>query len=111
GSTMFIIDPAYTLPLTLGVLIALFLQRDRRARYYSNVAGLSLSCIYLGWTVFAKFHIEQRVRAALVQQNIEWTSLLSTPAPFNSILWRFVVMAEGGYYEAYYSMLDKPHHV
>lgn len=111
GSTVFIIDPAYTLPLAVGVLVALFLRRESRARYYSNVAGLSLSCAYLGWTIFAKFHIEERVRAALVEQDVEWNSLLSTPAPFNSILWRLVVMADGGYYEAYYSVLDKPHHV
>lgn len=109
GSTVFIIDPAYTLPLALGVLVALFLQRDSRARHYSNMAGLSLSCAYLAWTVFAKFHIEDRVRTALADQNIEWSSLLSTPAPFNTILWRLVVMADGGYYEAYYSVLDRPH--
>jgi len=109
GSTIFIIDPAYTLPLALGVLTALFLQRERKARQVANVVGLGLSTLYLAWTVGAKFHIERRVKEALAAQQIAWSSLLSTPAPFNSLLWRLVIMAEGGYYEVYYHVFDKPH--
>lgn len=109
GSTIFIIDPAYTLPLALGVLAALFLQRESRARRVANLTGLGLASLYLAWTVGAKYHIERRTIDALAAQQIAWTSLLSTPAPFNSLLWRLVVMAEGGYYEAYYHVLDKAH--
>jgi len=111
GSTVFIIDPAYTLPLAIGVIIALTRARDSRARHYSNMVGLGLSCLYLAWSVVAKFHIEGRVKDALAGQGIVWTSLLSTPAPFNTALWRLVVMAEGGYYEAFYHVLDAPHQV
>ncbi|MAM70908.1 MAG: hydrolase [Gammaproteobacteria bacterium] len=111
GSTIFIIDPAYTLPLALGVLTALFLSRQSALRVYINFAGLSLSSLYLVWTVGAKFHMEDRIKEALAEQQIEYSRLLSTPAPLNTILWRFVIMVEGGYYEAYYSILDRSHEV
>ena len=109
GSTIFIIDPAYTLPLVVGVLTALFLKRESEGRQISAWLGLGLSSAYLVWTVGAKFHIERVMREELSDQELAWQSILTTPAPFNSILWRAVVMAEGGYYEAWYSMLDEPH--
>lgn len=111
GSTIFIIDPAYTLPLGLGVIAALCLSRDSRRRRLANAVGLGLSSAYLLWTVVAKFHVEAIIREQLQEQGIAHSAVLSTPAPFNTILWRFVVMAEGGYYEAYYSVLDAPHAV
>lgn len=111
GSTIFIIDPAYTLPLGIGVLIALRLPRDSQRRWRSNAIGLALSSSYLLWTVFAKFHVEGIIREQLQSQGIAHSQVLSTPAPFNTILWRFVVMADGGYYEAYLSVLDAPHAV
>lgn len=111
GSTIFIIDPLYTLPLGIGVLLALRLPRDSRRRWLSNALGLGLSSAYLLWSVVAKFHVEGVIRAQLDEQGIAYSSVLSTPAPFNTILWRFVVMVDGGYHEAWYSVLDAPHRV
>jgi len=111
GSTVFIIDPAYTLPLALGVLAAIFMQRESKRRKISNMIGLTVSCLYLLWTVGAKFYIEDRIKGELDRQQIAYDSLLSTPAPFNSILWRMIIMNQTGYYEAYYSVLDAPHQV
>lgn len=111
GSTIFIIDPAYTLPLAIGVVTALCLARDNRRRWLANVTGLALSSAYLLWSVVAKFQVEAIIRTQLDEQGIAHGAILSTPGPFSTILWRFVVMAEGGYYEAYLSVLDAPHRV
>lgn len=111
GSSVFIIDPAYTLPLGLAVLAAMFMRRESPRRALLNHCGLVVSCLYLAWGVAAKFHIEGRIKDELAGQGLQWSSLLSTPAPFNTILWRLVVMADGGYYEAWYSVLDAPHRV
>lgn len=111
GSTVFIIDPAYTLPLGIGVIAALCLAPGSRRRRMANGTGLALSSAYLLWTVGAKFHLEAVIDEQLQQQGIAHGAVLSTPAPFNTILWRFVVMAEGGYYEAYLGVLDAPHEV
>jgi inner membrane protein len=111
GSTVFIIDPAYTLPLSAGVLAALFMKRGSERRQASAWLGLGVSSAYLVWTLGAKFHVEKVIRDELSDQGVVWKTILTTPAPFNSILWRAVVMAEGGYYEAWYSMFDDPHQV
>jgi len=105
-STIFIIDPAYTLPLVIGVIAALVMTRQSDRGHLINRYGLILSSIYLAWTLVAKtivgHHIERNLRA----QGIEHRAVFSTPAPFNTLLWRAVVRDEAGYYEAYYSLLD-----
>lgn len=111
GSTIFIIDPAYTLPLGIGVVVALCLARDSRRRWIANLTGLALSSAYLLWSVVAKFQVESIIRTQLEEQGIAHSAVLSTPGPFSTLLWRFVVMAQGGYYEAYYHVLDSPHRV
>lgn len=107
GSVLFIIDPAYTLPLALGVLLCLILARDMSLGARLNAVGLAISTIYVGWAVAAKAHVDQVARTSLEDQGIAYNKLLSTPAPFNTLLWRVVVMQPGGYLEGYYSVLDK----
>ena len=105
-STIFIIDPAYTLPLLIGVIAALVMTRQSDRGHLLNRFGLVLSSIYLGWTLYAKIIVERNVEDALRDQGIGYQKIFSTPAPFNTLLWRAVVRDEGGYYEAYYSLLD-----
>ncbi len=105
-STVFIIDPLYTLPLLAGTLAALLMTRERGRGHLWNGAGLALSTLYLGWTLAAKLMVESKFETALERQGIEHRALFTTPAPFNSVLWRAVAMDSQGYYEGYYSLLD-----
>ncbi len=107
-STIFIIDPLYTLPLLAGIIAALVSRNLGRTW---NSAGLILSTLYLGWTAGAKLHVDSRVADALQQQQIEHRAVFTTPAPFNSLLWRTVVMDGTGYYEGYYSLLDEDNNI
>ena len=110
-STVFIIDPSYTLPLLLGVVAALVMTRDSDRGHLLNRYGLMLSSLYLGWTLIAKTIVDDNVENALREQGIEHERVFTTPAPFNSLLWRAVVRGEGGYYEAYYSLFDGDHDI
>ena len=105
-STIFIIDPAYTLPLLVGVTAALVMSRNRPLGHRLNWAGLALSSAYLAWTVAAKLHVEDIARESLARQGTTYEHLLTVPAPLNSILWRVVVADENGYYEGFFSFLD-----
>jgi inner membrane protein len=105
-STIFIIDPLYTLPLLVGVIAALVMSRDDVRGHRWNRAGLIVSSLYLSWTVAASFIAQQGFSSALQAQAIAHQKLYVTPAPFNSLLWRAVVIDEAGYYEGYYSLLD-----
>lgn len=105
-STIFIIDPAYTLPLLIGVIAALLAARHKIWGYTVNTIGLVLSTGYLLWTVGAKLHVENISRDALENQNIGFTRILTTPTPFNSLMWRILVINDMYYYEGFYSFFD-----
>ncbi len=102
--SMFIIDPLYTLPLLIGLGVAL--GRRQFAGLRANTAGLALSTLYLAWSVLAQAQVEQRVRAQLAREGEASAAILVTPTPLNTVAWRVVVMQPGGYREGFYSLLD-----
>ncbi len=107
GSAVFIIDPAYTIWLALGVLAVVLLNRQGMTGYRLNAAALAVSTAYLGWAFAAKAHVTGVAARSLEAQGISYAKLLSTPAPFNTLLWRFVAMhPDGSYSEGYYSLFD-----
>lgn len=107
--SLFIIDPGYTLPLLLGVLLALALGRWPWAGRL-NLAGLALSTAYIGWSVAAQAHVQALARHTLQAQGLRADHLLVTPTPFNTLLWRVVAVDAAGstYREGFYSLLDAP---
>ncbi|MBL0919240.1 MAG: metal-dependent hydrolase [Hydrogenophaga sp.] len=101
--SVFIIDLAYTLPLLIGVIVAV---ASPRIGFKANALGLLLSSAYLVWSVIAQQHVTQVARASLQRQGIAAERVLVTPAPFNTVLWRVVAMGADGYAEGYHSLLD-----
>ena len=83
-SSIFIIDPLYTLPLLAGCLF--FLARPPAKT--AIVAGLAVSTLYLGWSVLAQQVMTQRVQPALAAAGLENPDLLVQPMPFSTLLWR-----------------------
>jgi inner membrane protein len=56
--------------------------------------------------VGAKLRIENVARESLQQQNITYNKLLTVPSPFNTLLWRVLVVDDDKYYEGFYSLFD-----
>lgn len=112
-STIFIIDPLYTLPLLLPVLAALVAGvRDGTRR--ALAIGLAVSTTYLGFTVVAKTIIEQRAQETLRAHGITPVQVFSAAGPLNTILWRVVVKDDtGNYHEALAGLFDRqpPHFI
>lgn len=105
-STLFIIDPAFTLPLLAGVIVAATGVTRRRAGIALS-AGLILSSAYLGWSWVGKTQVERHALAALSPMGLAGAPMFSTPTPFNTVLWRVVVLTDDGYLEGYDSLLVK----
>ncbi|WAC44520.1 metal-dependent hydrolase [Pseudomonas sp. SL4(2022)] len=104
-SSIFIIDPLYTVPLCVAVAVSLLYGlRDKAGK--APTLALLLSSLYLGFTLGAKYMAEQRVAAELTNQGIEAQQIFSTPTPFNSLLWRVIVLDGGDYHEALVSWFD-----
>lgn len=108
-ATIFIIDPLFTLPLVVGCLYAAFLARRKSAGIVLN-ACLALSAAYLGWTWIAQGMVEHEARKALAARHLDDAPMFVTPTPFNSLLWRVVVLTDDGYLEGFDSLLvdDEP---
>lgn len=105
-STIFIIDPLYTVPLAAGLLTALWWTPTARARRLANYAGLALSSAYLLVTIGNKLHVEHVFETALQSQNRPAEQVLTKPTAFNNLLWMGITEAEDGFYVGYYSLLD-----
>jgi len=104
-SSVFIIDPLYSVPLLLGVLaVAIRGWQGRSIR--APALALLLSSLYLGFTLAGKQMAEQRVETALNGLGIRPERVFITPTPFNSLLWRAVVVDEEDYYETLVSWFD-----
>jgi inner membrane protein len=110
-SNLFIIDPLVTLPLLFGLGVVLWPKVDRLKASRMNTIGLSVSAVYIAWTLIAKVYIDHKVHIALEARNIESQAYMSTPAPLNSFLWRIVVSTDNEYYEGYASVFDSPEQV
>ncbi|NTS78372.1 metal-dependent hydrolase [Catenovulum sp. SM1970] len=104
-SSLFIIDPLYTVPLLVG-LIAILIKRSTGTEKW-NLWGVGLSSLYLSWSIGAKVYVDEKMHQGLKEQGVENYSLFSTPAPFNTLLWRGIAKTDKGYYEVYYSVFDK----
>ena len=107
-SSVFIIDPAYTLPLLIGVICTLIPKIQAATAYHINAAALVLSSLYLFCALILKVSIDDKVKTALNNRQIPVNAYISTPAPLTTLLWRIVVMSDGQYYEGYASVFDVP---
>jgi inner membrane protein len=105
-STIFVIDPLYTIPLALGVLSFFWLKRSPARAYRLNVYGLVISSLYLAWSVGAHAYVNGIARDSLEKLGYGSEQLITGPAPFNTLLWRTVAMTDSGYAEGFYSLLD-----
>lgn len=104
-NVIFIIDPLYTLPLLLPLL--LMMKRDRedpkRRRYVWF--GLVISTSYLAVAGLHKLQADRAFRCRLEDRPAAVASLATIPTPFNIFLWRGLVKEGNRLEEGYYSLL------
>ncbi|PSQ63193.1 MAG: metal-dependent hydrolase [Bacteroidetes bacterium QH_10_64_19] len=104
--TIFIIDPLYTVPLALGVLVSLYGPATAPARRWANYVGLGLSSAYLLLTVVNKQYIDHVFATALMQEAPGYERVFTAPTPFNNLLWQGIAETDDGFYVGLYSLLD-----
>lgn len=106
-----VIDPVVTLPLLVGLALALRWRRERPSRRWVSLCGLGLALGYLLTLGEVKLHMERLWRAELEGRGLEARRLFSKPTLGNGLLWRLVAEVEepdGGrsYWIGYRSLLD-----
>ncbi|UHQ22451.1 metal-dependent hydrolase [Lysobacter sp. 5GHs7-4] len=97
-SSIFIIDPLYTVWLLAACVWAWF-ARERRSAQPALLLGLALSSLYLGGSLWAKQRVDSAAQPALAAMGLGDAPRFSVPMPFNILLWRVVAMTPTGYVE------------
>lgn len=109
-SSIFIIDPLYTLPLLVGVLIAACSSANTLPTAQpprALLVGLILSSLYLAWSYGAQQWMTHRVLDQARSDHWAPKKMLVTPAPFTTLLWRVVMLDDQGQFtEGLVGVLD-----
>ena len=103
--TIFVIDPLYTLPLLIALIIALR-KPAASLRKKFVCRGIYVSSLYLALTCGLKLYALQQFKNALSQQHIAYSDLIVKPTAFNCILWNANVATTEAYLIGDYSLFD-----
>ncbi|MEM8876549.1 MAG: metal-dependent hydrolase [Pseudomonadota bacterium] len=104
--SMFIIDPAFTLPLLVVVIWAFAKSRWSSAFQRLVMSALMFSTVYIGLGMILQANAEARARAIFAESNIEPPNLFAIAAPFNIIVWKVIGQEEDRYHNLYLSLFD-----
>ncbi|MCK7542664.1 metal-dependent hydrolase [Marinobacter bryozoorum] len=88
-TSIFIIDPLYTLPLLVAVIAGLI----RPPAFRSQTIALALSSLYLVWALSAQTLVDRHVEQELTGEALQDAPRMVQPMPFTTLLWRVTVLA------------------
>lgn len=103
---IFVIDPLYTIPFAIFLLLAWIspVGSAKRARY--NWWGIGVSSAYMLVTIVLKFVTYDKFVQALDEQEIVYSTIQTKPSPMNTILWTANVQTEVAFLIGDYSFFD-----
>lgn len=103
---IFVIDPLYTIPFAIFLLLAWIspVGSSKRARY--NWLGIGISCTYMLLTIILKFVTYNKFVQTLDERQIAYSTIQTKPSPMNTILWTANVQTEDSFLIGDYSFFD-----
>ena len=104
--SVFVIDPLYTVPFIIFLILAMFQNRTALERKRYVKLGLIISSSYLLLTLVLKGIAFGKFEKALEVQGIAYNQINTRPAPFNTILWMANIETEDAYLMGNYSFFD-----
>lgn len=103
-NSVFVIDPLYTVPFMICLIIALFLKRDNPKRYRINMAGIYYSSAYLLYGVIIKLFILGNANTYFAENDLNTRNAMVTPMPLTSFYWMMLAEDDTNYYVGYKSL-------
>ncbi len=106
---LFIIDPIFTIPLVVAVVIGFFVKPKewKKGKGLRSAAWcLGISSFYVVLSFVAKFSISRAVGTDLAKRGVTWERRMEAPTPFNILLWRTLVERPGEIWVGYRSVFD-----
>lgn len=106
-NSIFIVDPLYTVPMMLLLIIAMCINRKKPARTTLNTVGIIVSHAYLAFTLANKLYIGYVFEDSLKKKGLSYTRYYTNPMPLQNVLWYCVAEDTSGFYVGNYSWFDK----
>ncbi|MGB3775877.1 MAG: metal-dependent hydrolase [Leeuwenhoekiella sp.] len=103
---IFVIDPLYTIPFLVFLILAMRLPKTSLKRRKWNRLGLIISSAYMVLSLILKGVAFHKFEQALKDQNIDYLEMDTRPAPFNTLLWAANIDVGNAYLLADYSFFD-----
>ena len=105
--TVSVVDPLYTVPFLVCLILATRFARDHSRRRIWNGLGLAWSCVYLILTAVNHHNVHRTVEEALLEQGIMNQRFFIAPTIFNNLLWNVVVDDGDEFFLAQHSIFDE----
>jgi len=106
-SSVFVVDPLYTLPFLILTLAGAFYHRESFMRRNMNRFGILLSSLYLLVGYVNKQLAESHFEADLQQNAVPYERGYIGPTPMNILLWYGVYETKQDFRIGYWSVLDE----
>ncbi len=105
--SMAIIDIFFMIPLLTFTIAVFFIPFQKRQRRTFAWVCLSISSVFFLFSIINKEIITKRAIKQLESQNINYSRIITTPAPLTNFIWAVVAENEAGYNFGYIGNFDK----
>jgi len=104
---VFVIDPLYTIPFLVFLILAMRQKKDSKKRQFYNNCGIIISSSYLIISLILKGLSYQKFTKELALQNIHYNEIITKPSPLNTILWTANIETADAFLIGHSSFLDQ----
>ncbi|WBX76257.1 metal-dependent hydrolase [Tenacibaculum ovolyticum] len=101
-----VVDPLYTLPFLVCLVIAMFYKRQQTRRSTWVKVGIYISSAYMLFTIVNKIYVDTVFKKSFDAENISYNRFSTQPTIMNNILWYGIAETEKDYKVGFYSLLD-----
>jgi inner membrane protein len=106
-NTIYVVDPVFSIGPGIAFFMLLIMKRKNPKRKWWWRFGMLSMFIYLGYSLINKSIINEEVTKSFRAQQISHEKYLSTPAPFQNLLWFVAAGNDSGFHVGYRSVFDK----
>jgi inner membrane protein len=101
-----VVDPFWTLPFMLLLIVCLFMKRDNVNRFRWALVATTYCFVYMGYTLVNKYNVHQHFQSELTKQQIQTDVLYTSPSMFNNWLWAGIATTHDTLYCGEFSTLQ-----
>ncbi len=104
--SLYVADPLFSIWIIVATIVLLVIKSNRLIRLRWTRFSLAICATYLLISLINKSIINKNVKRNLKQEHIVYTDFITTPTPFNNLLWYVMIKTSNGYYTGYRSVFD-----